>query len=98
MVPVGEGALCKTCHMPGNYYMGVDFRRDHSFRIPRPDLSIKYNVPNACNDCHADKSYQWSEDWIKKYFGERKKFTYASVLADGYLQKENADTSLVQIN
>jgi tetratricopeptide (TPR) repeat protein len=97
VVPVGEGALCKTCHMPGNYYMGVDFRRDHSFRIPRPDLSIKYNVPNACNDCHADKSFQWSEDWIKKYYGERKKFIYASVLADGYLQKENADTSLIRL-
>lgn len=97
IVPVGEGALCKTCHMPGNYYMGIDFRRDHSFRIPRPDLSIKYNVPNACNDCHADKSYQWSENWIKKYYGEKKKFTYASVLADGYLQKENADTSLIRL-
>jgi tetratricopeptide (TPR) repeat protein len=97
MVQVGEGALCKTCHMPGNYYMGIDFRRDHSFRIPRPDLSIKYNVPNACNDCHADKSFQWSEDWIKKYYGERKKFTYASVLADGYLQKQNADTSLIRL-
>jgi tetratricopeptide (TPR) repeat protein len=97
MIPVGEGALCKTCHMPGNYYMGVDFRRDHSFRIPRPDLSIKYNVPNACNDCHDDKSFQWSEDWIKKYYGERKKFTYASVLADGYLQKENADTGLIRL-
>ncbi|HEY6625581.1 MAG TPA: tetratricopeptide repeat protein, partial [Ignavibacteriaceae bacterium] len=97
MVPVGEGALCKTCHMPGNYYMGIDFRRDHSFRIPRPDLSIKYNVPNACNDCHADKSYQWSEDYIKIYYGERKKFTYASVLADGFLQKGNADTSLIRL-
>jgi tetratricopeptide (TPR) repeat protein len=97
LVPVGEGALCKTCHMPGNYYMGVDFRRDHSFRIPRPDLSIKYNVPNACNDCHADKSFQWSEDWIKKYYGERKKFTYALVLAEGYLQKDGADTSLKRL-
>ena len=97
MVPVGEGVLCRTCHMPGNYYMGIDFRRDHSFRIPRPDLSIKYNIPNACNDCHAEKTFQWSEDWIKKYFGERKKFTYASVLADGYLQKINADTSLIRL-
>lgn len=97
MIPVGEGALCKTCHMPGNYYMGIDFRRDHSFRIPRPDLSIKYNLPNACNDCHSDKSYQWSEDWIKKYYGERKKFTYASVLADGYEHKINADTSLIRL-
>jgi len=96
-VNVGEGALCKTCHMPGRYYMGIDFRRDHSFRIPRPDLSIKYNVPNACNDCHADKSFQWSEDYIKKYFGERKKFSYASVLADGYEQRQGADTSLIKL-
>ena len=76
LVPVGDGALCINCHMPGKYYMGIDWRRDHSLRIPRPDISIKYNIPNACNDCHADKSFQWSEDYIKKYYGERKKLTY----------------------
>jgi len=96
-IAVGEGALCKSCHMPGRYYMGIDFRRDHSFRIPRPDFSIQYDVPNVCNDCHADKSFLWSEDYIKKYFGERKKFSYASVLSDGYEQKQKADTSLIQL-
>ena len=96
-VPVGQGALCKTCHMSGRYYMGIDFRRDHSFRIPRPDLSVQYNVPNACNDCHADKSFQWSEDYIKKYYGERKKPTFGFTLADGYLQKDGADTSLIRL-
>ncbi|HSR18406.1 MAG TPA: multiheme c-type cytochrome, partial [Ignavibacteriaceae bacterium] len=94
---VGEGVLCRNCHMQKRFYMGIDDRRDHSFRIPRPDISIKYDIPNACNDCHVDKSNQWSEDWIKKYYGERKKFIYASILADGYLQKENADTSLVRL-
>lgn len=96
-VPVGDGALCVNCHMPGNYYMGIDWRRDHSLRIPRPDISIKYSVPNACNDCHADKSFQWSEDWIKKYYGERKKFTYGITLSEGYLRKEGADTSLIRL-
>lgn len=97
IVAVGEGVLCRNCHMQKRFYMGIDDRRDHSFRIPRPDISIKYNIPNACNDCHADKSFQWSEDYIKKYYGERKKFTYASILADGYLQKENTDTSLIRL-
>ena len=97
IIPVGEGALCKTCHMPGRYYMGIDYRRDHSLRIPRPDLSIKFDVPNACNDCHADKSYQWSEDYIKKFFGERKKFNYGSVLSEGFFQKEGADTNLIHL-
>ncbi|HEX9252940.1 MAG TPA: multiheme c-type cytochrome, partial [Ignavibacteriaceae bacterium] len=95
--PVGDGALCVNCHMPGKYYMGVDWRRDHSIRIPRPDISIKYNTPNACNNCHADKSFQWSEDYIKKYYGEKKKPTYGIILSEGYLQKAGADTSLIKL-
>ena len=95
--PVGDGALCVNCHMPGNYYMGIDWRRDHSLRVPRPDISIKYNTPNACNDCHADKSFQWAEDYIKKYYGEKKKPTYGIILAEGYLQKEGADTNLIKL-
>ena len=52
--------LCLQCHMPGRDYMGIDYRPDHSFRIPRPDLTQKIGVPNACNRCHADKTVLWS--------------------------------------
>ena len=97
IVPVGEGALCKSCHMPARYYMGIDYRSDHSFRIPRADHSIKFDVPNTCNDCHADKNYQWSENYIKQYYGERKKISYGGLLSEGYLQEEVADTSLMQL-
>ncbi len=97
LIPVGEGALCVNCHMPGKYYMGIDFRRDHSFRVPRPDLSIKYNVPNACNDCHAEKSLPWSADFIRKNYGEQRKFNYADVLSTAYFGKESADTSLISL-
>lgn len=96
-VPVGEGVLCVNCHMPGKYYMGIDFRRDHSLRIPRPDLSVKYNIPNACNTCHADKSNQWSESFITKYFGENRKHTYEIALIEGSLQKPGADSLLTRI-
>ena len=51
-IAVGEGTSCIKCHMPGRYFMGVDFRRDHSMRIPRPDLSDKLKTPNACTQCH----------------------------------------------
>ncbi len=38
--PMGStGAQCANCHMPQRTYMKVDPRRDHSFVIPRPDLS-----------------------------------------------------------
>jgi len=49
--------------------MVVDPRRDHSIRIPRPDLSIKIGSPNACNQCHQDKSTQWSVDYMVKWYG-----------------------------
>ena len=46
------GASCAECHMPETTYMEVDPRRDHSIRIPRPDLSVALGTPNACTRCH----------------------------------------------
>ena len=66
------GAQCVNCHMPENRYMGVDDRRDHSFKIPRPDLSLAFNTPNACSKCHEDKSNQWANDNLEKWHGQAK--------------------------
>jgi len=55
-----EGGNCLNCHMPETTYMVVDPRRDHSLRIPRPDLSLDFGTPNACNQCHTDKSTEWA--------------------------------------
>lgn len=63
------GSRCVDCHMPARTYMGVDARRDHSFRIPRPDLSGKIGTPNACTVCHADKPVQWAADTARKWYG-----------------------------
>ncbi len=63
------GARCVECHMPTRTYMVVDARRDHSIRIPRPDLSVKLGVPNACTGCHSDKSAQWAADSVTKWYG-----------------------------
>jgi hypothetical protein len=67
-----KAALCVECHMTGDVYMGNDFRRDHSFRVPRPDQSVKYGTPNACKSCHDDQSNQWSADWIVKWYGQER--------------------------
>ncbi|MEA3490980.1 MAG: multiheme c-type cytochrome [Campylobacterota bacterium] len=67
----GEGASCVGCHMPARTYMGVDSRNDHSFRLPRPDLSAEMReLPNACNLCHTDRDPQWATDAMKKWYGE----------------------------
>lgn len=74
-IPGSEAAECVNCHMPSTTYMAVDPRRDHSLRIPRPDLSVQLGTPNACTGCHieaeklpAEKREGLSEyaDWLRK--------------------------------
>lgn len=48
------GSFCVDCHMPETVYMMCDPRRDHSFRVPRPDLSVQFGTPNSCTGCHLD--------------------------------------------
>ena len=93
----GDGELCRDCHMPGQYYMGVDKRYDHSLRIPRPDLSISLGTPNACVNCHDDKTNQWALQWVNKWYGEKKKAHYGTVLADADAGKAGADSGLLRI-
>ncbi len=66
------GAQCVNCHMPTTRYMGVDDRRDHSFKIPRPDISAKFNTPNACTSCHQDKPNTWASEQLVKWHGPPK--------------------------
>ena len=78
-----EASMCVNCHMPGRYYMGNDFRRDHSFRVPRPDQSAKYGTPNACNNCHKDKSAKWASNFINKKYGKKRLDHFSNLLLPG---------------
>jgi tetratricopeptide (TPR) repeat protein len=68
-----RGAECANCHMPATTYMVVDPRRDHSLRVPRPDLSVKLGTPNACNACHRESTAQWSADWVARWYGAQRR-------------------------
>jgi tetratricopeptide (TPR) repeat protein len=92
-----DGALCVNCHMPGKLYMGTDFRRDHSFRIPRPDLSVKYGTPNACVGCHKDKTDQWAADVLVKLKGAPIENHFSDLLVPGLKGAPNAHASLLQL-
>ena len=63
---------CASCHMPARTYMMVDPRHDHSFRIPRPDISAKIGTPNACNGCHNDKPNEWVAAAIERWHGPKR--------------------------
>ncbi len=65
-----EGAECKSCHMPLQVYMGIDGRRDHGFRVPRPDLDRATGAPDTCTTCHKDRDPAWAAAEIEKRFPE----------------------------
>ncbi len=75
-----EASLCINCHMTGKNYMGNDFRRDHSFRIPRPDQSEKFDTPNACTNCHKDKTNQWAANAIIENYGKKRAAHFSEAL------------------
>jgi predicted CXXCH cytochrome family protein len=86
--PGGAGApgtSCVDCHMPVRTYMVVDDRRDHSFRVPRPDLSERLGTPNACNACHTEESAAWAAARVAEWFGEgrRGEWHYGEALHAG---------------
>ena len=68
----GDGTRCVDCHMPRVTYMGVDVRHDHSFRVPRPDLSVRFDTPNACTTCHQDRDASWAARERVRLYGPPK--------------------------
>jgi predicted CXXCH cytochrome family protein len=96
---VNVSVRCSSCHMPERTYMVVDRRHDHGFRVPRPDLSVKFGTPNACNDCHRDKSAQWAASAIEGWFGpQREGFqTYAAAFHSAWTEQPNAGKLLGEV-
>jgi len=99
--PGTPGAQCVNCHMTDRVYMGIDARRDHSFRVPRPDLSVALGVPNACNQCHTDKDAQWAADAVKGWYGEKSRANishFATTLAAGRAHAAGAEERLAALS
>jgi predicted CXXCH cytochrome family protein len=103
-----EAAQCVSCHMIKRFYMVIDGRRDHSFRVPRPDLSVQIGTPNACTDCHAGRTAQWATDAVAHWYGPQRKAgwhygvaldagRHARADAERLLTRTAADTTLSTI-
>jgi len=90
---------CASCHMPERTYMVVDRRHDHSFRVPRPDVSAKLGTPNACNDCHSDKTAEWAASAVERWHGPNRKGLqhYAEAFQAAWSSRSDAAVLLSQI-
>jgi predicted CXXCH cytochrome family protein len=94
-----DGHLCVKCHMPERPYMVVDWRADHSIRIPRPDLTREIGTPNACTQsgCHADKPLSWVLDRYENWYGKSRKPHYGTIIAAGRAQRPEARSALIRL-
>ena len=96
--PGKPGSACVDCHAPRTTYMVVDPRADHSFRIPRPDLTVAIGTLNACNGCHRDRTPQWAAAEISRRHPDyRPSPHYGEALAAGRRGAPGAVAALTKV-
>jgi predicted CXXCH cytochrome family protein len=94
-----DGALCVKCHMPEQPFMVIDYRADHSIRVPRPDLTKELGVPNACGQsgCHDDQTVDWSVDAFNQWYGAARKPHFGTLLAKARSGDSNSIGGLISL-
>ena len=97
--PDSKGAQCMDCHAPEQNYMVNDGRHDHSFRLPRPDLSLTLGSPNACTQCHQKNKPEWAAATLDKWYGKswRDRPHYGTTLQAGATQGLKALPALLEL-
>ena len=98
----GKGASCVACHMRSETYMVVDPRHDHSFRVPRPDLTQALGAdqaPNTCNDCHRDRPAEWAARAVARFYpnGRQRTPHFATALHAGRAYRAGAEQALLGV-
>ncbi|OJY25236.1 MAG: hypothetical protein BGO98_03660 [Myxococcales bacterium 68-20] len=98
-VASSPGSRCIACHMPSRVYMRIDLRRDHSFRIPRPDLAQELGTPDACTtSCHSEKTSTWAAQAVAQHYpAPRRPPHYGQAIAAGRAWKADARERLLGV-
>lgn len=65
------GSKCYNCHMPRVVYGIMSIHPTHEITVPDPQLTATQAVPNACNQCHLDRSVNWSIEAVRKLWPSR---------------------------
>jgi hypothetical protein len=63
-----SGSLCYNCHMPYTTYGLHKAIRSHQLDSPTVQASQQTGRPNACNQCHLDKSLGWTADTLQEWY------------------------------
>jgi predicted CXXCH cytochrome family protein len=94
------GSSCVECHMPPTVLSIKARIRDHSISLPTPENTARFAIPNACNECHADKKPSWAVEAMAKWWpaGRRLKFVArAEAFTGGRARRPEALDRLLSI-
>jgi hypothetical protein len=64
-----SGSRCLDCHMPFTTYGLLGAIRNHEVEPPDVAASLATGRPNACNQCHLDKTLAWTAQMLAEWYG-----------------------------
>jgi len=62
------GSRCMNCHMSYTNYGLLKALRSHTIASPSVRESVEVGRPNACNQCHLDKTLKWTDGHMQKWY------------------------------
>jgi hypothetical protein len=68
--PDSAGSSCVECHMPKAVVALKASMRDHTMSLPTPENTVAFGIPNACSQCHTDRSAAWAVDVLQAWYPE----------------------------
>ena len=63
------GSVCYNCHMPYTTYGLLKAVRTHQIDSPSVATTVETGRPNACNQCHLDRTLAWTAQHLESWFG-----------------------------
>ncbi len=62
------GSSCVECHMPKTVISINATMRDHTISVPAPENTLRFGIPNACTECHADRKPAWAVEMLNRWW------------------------------
>ena len=94
-----SGSSCVNCHMPYSVSAVRHKMRDHSMLPPEPVNTARYEIPNACNDCHNDRDAVWAVSKVEEWYPrrDRKQQRIATAFTLAQARHPDAAEALIRI-
>jgi len=70
--PGSSGSQCYNCHMSHTSIGLMKASRSHAITSPSVQSELATGRPNACNQCHLDRSLGWTADALEEGWGVAK--------------------------